>query len=480
MYDLEVLINGVDKSTLVTEQTFVKSDSLYQAADVLKFDILKYNGQSYSPEVNDEVVVNDNGEKVFGGYIVNIDKDIDLALNIVTNSITATDYGQALNRILIVERLEDTTVNEVIEYLLMKYYPDFDDLYVDADIPVKSITFNNISVQAAIEKLSKLTNYSWYVDYDKHVHFFEKSSEAAPFDITDGDGNYIPDTMSVAKDLTQIKNRITVKGGEVEVDEVTLEVTGAQGKVQDNGNTTFDTSYKFSKKPTVTLNGSPIVIGIVGFDDDGGFGALWSYAQKYITFNIYVDPADDITITGIPLETVQVRVQDSASIALYGRWDAVISVPGLKSQEEALQYANAQKDLHKDPEWTCKFSTYESGLRSGQMINVNSAKLGVNEDFIVQRVTFKKIAQNKAYWDVELSTTRQITLVDILSDLIGVTEIDELSSEALLSYLEFSEVVTIVDGAPTFTSKSGPYQVWPDAGSGTGSPAIVNFSTVSA
>jgi len=480
MYDLEVLINGVDKSTLVTEETFVKSDSLYQAADVLKFDILTYNGQSYTPEVNDEVIINDNGDKVFGGYIMNIDKDIDLALNIVTNHVTATDYGQALNRMLIIERIENSTVNDVIAYLLTKYYPDYDDLYVDAAIPVTSITFNNISVQAALEKLSKLTNYSWYVDYDKHVHFFEKTSETAPFDITDGDGNYIPDTMSVAKDLTQIKNRITVKGGEVEVNEVTFEVTGAQGKVQDNGNTTFDTSYKFSKKPTVLLNGSPVLVGVVGFDDEANFDAMWSFTQKYITFVIYVDPADDVSITGIPLETLQVRVQDSVSIAQYGRWDAVISVPGIKSQAEALQYANAQKDLYKDPEWSCKFATYESGLRSGQLINVNSTKFGVNEDFIVQRVTFKKIAQNKAYWEVELSTTRQITLVDILSDLLGVEEIDELSSEALLSYIEFSETANFVDGVPSLTSGSGPYQVWPDVGSGTGAPAKINFSTVSA
>lgn len=479
---MRVLVNGVDKSSLIIRGSFKKTDSLYSAADILKFDIDVHLGQTFEPDVNDTIDVYDGfGDKQFSGVVMQVEKDIDQALKIVSLHMTCKDNGQGLSRVLIIERIEDSTVNDIITYLLEKYAPEFDDLYVDCPISVVSITFNNITIAQALDKLSKLTNYHWYMDYDNHLHFFEKSTELAPFNITDGDGNYIPDTLTITKDLTQIKNRITVRGGEVEVNPVTFTIKGSKGKRQTNGNVTFDLSYKFSHKPVIKVNTVTKVVGVVGYDNDTDFDAMWSFEQKYINFtNTVILDADDVEITGTPLETIQVRVQDSASIAEFGRWDAVFSVPGIKTRDEALQYAEAQREASKDPQYSGSFSTYESGLRSGQVININSTKLGIDEDFFIQRVSFVMVSSTVGYWSVEIATFRQVSLTDVLGKIVGNTEIEELSTEALLSYIEFTDdVVTLVESSPVLTSGSGPYQTWPTVGTGTGAPAKANFSTIS-
>lgn len=479
--DFVIKINNVDKTSLVDMPSFSKTDALYSAADILKFTILSHTGQSYIPEGNDIVEVMDGSDKIFGGVIVQIEKNIDLATNIITHTVTCKDYGQYLSRNLVIERIENKTVNEIIEFLLIKYASDFTDTFVNCTIPVTSITFNNITVAACLDKLSKLTNYQWYADYDKAIHFFSTSSEVAPFNITDNDGNLIPDTLTLSEDLSQLKNRITVRGGEIEVNEVSFEITGDKGKVQDNGNTTFDTSYKFARKPTVTVNGLTKLVGVVGFDNDDidYFDAMWSFEQKYLVFKIYIDPADDLVITGTPLETLQVRVQDSASIVEYGRWETVLSVPGIKSREEALQYGEAQLATFKDPQYSGKFQTYRPGLRSGQTIRITSAKMGIDEDFFIQRVNMRMLTNSVSIWEVEVSTSRQVTLIDILGKIVELPELKELATEGLLSYIEFTnDTAVAVDDGISITTTTGPYYVWPDVGTGTDEKARVGFSTV--
>lgn len=480
MIDISITINAVDKTSLIRAGSLKKTDTIDNAADILNFDIESYGDQTYFPELNDAIEMFDGVNKIFGGVIVQIDKETDQGLKITGYRVTATDYTQFLKRQKIIERIEDMTVDEIIDFLLTKYAPDFDDLYVDAPIDVASITFNNITIADALNKLSALTNYQWYVDYDMHVHFYEKNSEPSSFDLLEGDGNYIPDTLSIKEDITQIKNRVTVIGGEREVNEVTYTFKGSKGKLQSNGHKTFDLSYKFSSKPVVSVNAVSKLIGVVGFDDAVSFDAMWSFEGKYLDFTSGPGDTDDLIIAGIPLEPVQVRVQDSASIAEYGRWDAVISVPGIKSQDEARQYAEAERDAYKNPQYIANFDTYISGLRSGQIININSAKLDVNEDFVIQRVTFVMLSKSQGYWKIEAATLRQVTLIDILSRITGYGELNDLSAEGLLSYIEFNDLATLVESAPVFSTISGPYQIWPSSGSGTGQPAIVNFSTMSA
>lgn len=63
-----------------------------------------------------------------------------------------------------------------------------------------------------IDQLAKALGYSWYIDYERDIHFFSRETNEAPFDVDATSDNY--DDLHVAVDTTQVKNRQVVRGGD--------------------------------------------------------------------------------------------------------------------------------------------------------------------------------------------------------------------------------------------------------------------------
>ena len=63
-----------------------------------------------------------------------------------------------------------------------------------------------------IDQLAKALDYSWYIDYERDIHFFARETNEAPFDIDATSDNY--DDLDVSVDTTQVKNRQVVRGGD--------------------------------------------------------------------------------------------------------------------------------------------------------------------------------------------------------------------------------------------------------------------------
>jgi len=62
-----------------------------------------------------------------------------------------------------------------------------------------------------IERLAKTLGYYWYIDYERDIHFFARETNVAPFNVGDDENNFID--LSVDVDISQLKNRQTVRGG---------------------------------------------------------------------------------------------------------------------------------------------------------------------------------------------------------------------------------------------------------------------------
>lgn len=63
-----------------------------------------------------------------------------------------------------------------------------------------------------LEELAKLQKLYWYIDYERDVHFFEQESYACPMEILDASEVY--GDLSITADISQLKNRQVVRGGE--------------------------------------------------------------------------------------------------------------------------------------------------------------------------------------------------------------------------------------------------------------------------
>lgn len=408
------------------------NNKVTKAYDIRKVDNI--SGISYLdfvmlediPKSNDEIELFVNGQKEFGGYVVKVQKYAE-AGNLIEGNVSANDYGYALERKLATVRYNKKTVNEIITDLIDRYSNDFTTNNVNCDIFVKTIVFDKLSLTECLNRLSELTNYNWYVDYDKDIHFFEKHNNPAPFKVKDDNATYLQGTLSLVEDFTQVRNRVLIRGGEIEGNQ-REEVILADGLRE-----IYPLANKFSDLPVVYLNGvlQSIQVDHLNVIDD--YDVLWDFNAKYLRFRTRPKSGDEIVATGKPLYPMIIQAQDSDSISKYGVIEFFKEDKKIKSIEEANQFAIAELEAYADTIFEGNFKTDKVGLRAGQIITIESDKMDVSEDFLIQRVVFTPHSENKSYYDVELATLRTIGIIDFLIRQLrlGSRIIEEKADEML-------------------------------------------------
>lgn len=459
---LVLTIDGVDKSSIVEWKTLRKRDRVNEKTDTLSFTIKKYGDRTYRPEVNKEVILTHNGTKVFGGVTVVV--NVRTERKIVYYEVECKDYSQYLNRKLVTERYEDQTVAYIINDLLNLYASDFTDNNVVGTLTIKSVAFNRITVGEAIKKLAAITNYSWYVDYDKDIHFFPKAEEVAPFALSDSSGNYVFDSLQIQEDISQIKNSILVEGGDV-----TSDSTRTKTHDGDGSKDIFDTVYKFSGKPTVTVDSVVQTVGTEYIDDDADYDCMWSYNEKYVRFtdgNIPAAGTDNVELEGYPKFPILVAVPAPSSISVYGTYEHTIKDKTIRTTDEAIERAKAEIQAYGEQLKEGSFRTYEDGLRSGQVMTINSTVRDISTQVMIQSVNFKTRDSNgdSIEYDVQFATLRSLGIIDYLLSRLDDEELTEGESETLLTYLQETGQIEVTDTIGTPTTSTGPYVYSNDAG----------------
>jgi len=473
--NITLKINGTDRTSKVVWNTVQMSDVLNEKVDTVSFAINKHAGSTYAPAVGDTVEVLDT-TTIYKGLILSIKKVTD-GHAIVRYEVDCVDNTHYLNRVLVAETFTSTTINDIIDDLVANYAPTFTTTNVNAPVAVETITFNRISVTEALQKLAKLSNYSWYVDYNNDIHFFEKNTEAAPFNISDTSNNYIYDSLEVSEDISQLRNKVFIRGGEAEGDPRTEEFDG------DGTKKFFKLSNKFASLPTVTVGGVGKTVGVDFLDDEADFDVLWNFNETYIKFT--TAPAagtNNVDVTGIPLYDILVQVEDPASISTYGVSEFARTDTTISSKQEAYDFAVAELEAYANKISEASFSTYTSGLRSGQVITVNSTQRGVNEDFLIQRVSFSMVSKNVGMYRVELATLKTITLIDFLINQLRQSgeQIRDTENILLQKFAKFAESVSIAEVfTPQALNYAVSFRLGPQAVTGTLRPFIIEGSPLS-
>lgn len=460
---IQVLIDGVDKSTLVDFGTLKTSDQINAAADTCSFSIKEYGSQTFRPDVNAEIIVNVDSTRRFGGVIVDVEQALE-GHSVISHRINCKDWTQHLDRENVTERYEGNTVQEIILDLIDRYadhYGFTGNGVQGSTLDVASIAFGEITLSECFNKLARLTGYSWYVDNFKDVHFFAKNDEDAPFDLATNSDNFIFDSLVIKSDLAQIRNRVKIRGGDARGSVRTKKWAG------DAESDIFSTDHKFAELPTVKVDGVSKTVGVDFLNEDTDYECMWNFQQKYIRFtagNVPPAPtAPDITnidITGIPLRPIIVQKQDNDSIIKYGLYEFVKYNDSLKTNDEALQFAQTELDIYAGKIKGGHFQTYTGGLKSGQTMNINIPERGVNEDFLIQGVTFHQISKDTFVWDVKIATLKTIGMIDILQKLLLRENINEGEDETLLNFFALSDGWQIGDALGNITKTTHKDYVW--------------------
>lgn len=475
--------NGTDITDKVDVASFQINDERNSTRDTLSFTITKSPG-GFTPLLNAEIIVTKNGTRIFGGTILSLETTVD-APPTVNYAVECVDFTHQLDRRLVSERFINQTGTTIIETLMTDYATGFTTTFVNFPATIDRISFNRLTLSQCFDKLARLSNYNWYVDYHKNVHFFARDEEPAPFNITDSSNNYIVSSLRIRSDLSQLRNIVEVIGGEVPVASRTTLHAG------DGERTEFPTNFKFDTFPTVEVNGVPKTVGVEYLDTEG-FDCYWSRQEKYVRFDPTAippkptSPAEtNITLTGLPLAPLVAIIPDEDSITEFGEFEFSLKENGVRTDEAAISRGIAELEAYAEAITEASFDTYTPGLRSGQLISINSTLHGVSADYVIQSVKFAPYPNGSeldGVWSVSLASTATMTLVDALRKLLGEEDLEADEREILLSFFRFRDRATASDSVDAPDTTERPYYLADENGVvGVGkTPFICNFAKLEA
>jgi hypothetical protein len=121
---ISITVDSIDRSDVITFDSVKKIDALNSEVDTLQFSVLYPNSQNWVPSVNSEVILTVDGTKEFSGIISDVATDIN-GHSVSRHNVTCKDYSILLDRLLVTERYENMSVQEIIISMLNKYASPF-------------------------------------------------------------------------------------------------------------------------------------------------------------------------------------------------------------------------------------------------------------------------------------------------------------------------------------------------------------------
>lgn len=423
---MTITIGGVDQTSKVILRTFRIEQILTKEADTAKFSLLS---PATIPALMSEVIIlDDTSTRIFAGVVLNIVLKYD-GLEAVYE-ITCKDYTELIDGKYVVEDYTSQTIDYILDDIKTKYLPAGFTLDVQVSDTISYIKFNFEKPSQCLQKLSELVMGDWYVDYNKVIHFISKSTFSSPFSISDTNGKAIKGSLLIKQDASQIKNTIFVRGGEY------LGSSYTENFVADGSQTTFVMAYRYSGI-AVSVAGVSKTVGIDNITDPTTVDCLYNFAEKSIKFPTASKPtaSQAVAISGLPYIPVYVKAEELGSVNKYGVKEFKIIDSNIKSKQGAIDRAKAELQSYNETLNEGNFSSYETGLRTGQQININSTILGINDDFIITRLTIVAESASLLRYDAQLATLENFDLVQLLQQLLDRTEIGEEKTDEVLEKL---------------------------------------------
>ena len=448
---ISITIAGVEKATSIEPGSFNLQRSLTNQVDTLKMRVIKNPDNTYKPDIVDDVVVTDaDSNVIFGGQIITVDETVE-GKDIEIIDCSAKDYTFDMDRSLVIGSWTDTSVDDIIADINADFLTGYDISEVNCPFVIGYIAFNYEYPSKCFQQLAELTGYEWYVDYQKVIHFFSRDTRPAPFNLTDTSGNFLYNTLKINRDVKNLRNTVIVRGGEYQG------TTVSETEEADGDALVYKQGNRYSNV-TVTVNGVSQTVGIDNVDDPAGYDCLYNFTEKFIRFKTATKPAAGhlVVVGGNPHIPVIVKVRGQDSVEVYGEREYKIIDTSIASKQGARDRAKAEIDAWAAEISEASFDTYESGLDVGQQINVQSTIRGIDQDYIISKISTKLINGEEFLHSVTLITTRTFGIIEFLQKLLMSKdkEIKIAQDEALDEIFSYNEDVFVSDGDAATTETS--------------------------
>lgn len=376
-----------------------------------------------------------DGVKIFGGTIDEVKQSMRVAgANLQTElqvECLCTDWNQVLDTLYLSGIFQDVTAGEAITALFTaeggtygvcpKLSGDLSegfkliDIQDGADISIEIVDPPR-TVAGFLDRMAELSkddagnSYTWWVDPDKGLHFVPRSVEAAPFGISDTNGNLVISSLTLTDTRKDYANEILLRFGASTVEE-TVTCTG------DNVSRVFpreeidplnpDVRTSVSLKPMrelvrVELNGVTQEIGLEPEADNPGADWYWTPGGISIRQSdaapAAISDTDVLTIVYRALFSDIIGAVNYDEIAWYanitgspsGKIQMLIERTELTDAGVITQTVERLRDKISQKGREIRFQTYTPGLLPGQLLTVDLAAHSlIDEEFVVDSVEIR-------------------------------------------------------------------------------------------
>jgi hypothetical protein len=484
---LKITVGGVDITTSVPAENepgtglpglqIIAEEG--KAIDTARFGIRDAGGFGIA-EMDEVIISNPAGTvKYFGGVISNLEEiPVGPELHLICN---CQDFTMLLEKSTIAKRWEaETSDLDVLEDIAAESQPPLDEFDFTSDVihagNVPKMLAGQITVRAALDKLATMTGASWYIDYDKHLHWYGEGEDIAPFNISDAPDystTYPCQNLRRVKDGTAIVNRVIVVGGNYLSDPITRY---AAGTGQDVG-----IILPYSLQPasgasaiSVWRNdgtvGTPVwtalTVKIANIDELAGANeVLWDEKNKVLELlSAWPNLSNAVKVYGRTEVPLRVEARSDDSYAVYGRWYTVtIRDTSIIDRNQGRQRANAELLKLAYGKTTLRCSVDQPGLKVGQQVYIMNDVLNLADPYIIWRVTINLMVGGYGEYAIELG--------DYIPDLYhllwemkqSAIKEDEWSEDDVLDSLLTWQDTQNIDGDKVATGlepvpSTGPYK----------------------
>jgi hypothetical protein len=347
---------------------------------------------TYRPTEGQSVVITEGATKRFAGFIDSVKESKVQGSPALEYEVGCVDYCSYCDRHLVFAAYESMAAGDIVKDLISTWMAGegITDTYVQTGPTLVKAVFDGVYVAEALNQLCTQTGCSWYVDFDKVLHFFERSTNAAPFNITDASAVF---EVSVDKSRDQYRNRQHVRGADVLSDSRTETFTG------DGSRREFALSRPVGAAPTVKVNNVAKTVGIGSVDT--GKDWYWNEGSNTVRQDDSAAPlsaSDTLSVTyrhRFPAFAVYESASEiSGRQAIEGGsgvYESVTDDPSI--DDSALLRAFGEALLRKFGAMPAptKYKTDLAGLRSGQIQTIQLTPHGLNGQYLLEKVVGRDI-----------------------------------------------------------------------------------------
>lgn len=339
---------------------------------------------TWRPYKGDEVYFydTDRAQTAFGGIVYRAKKRIIPGSDIMEWTLKFTDFSALADQARVLKAYSDTTRDAIVQDLITNYLAQFG---VTAGVIATggAVTKKKYNGQSAAEVLNELADeegYIWYIDHQKKLHFIAKESYVAPFAITDDNPDY--KELHIEESLDDFCNAIYYRGS---ANGITDERT--ETMVGDGTRTEFKVRFKLLEEPTIKVNDVEKTVGIWGVES--GCDWYWNEGDKIVrqdAAGTVLTASDTLSITYVGTFGIMVLLEDKASIAEHGRYEAFVEDSSVPYLDAAINAAETKLKQNPYDKVDAKIITYAAGLRAGMVLSLAQSEYGIDTQILITSV----------------------------------------------------------------------------------------------